>query len=182
MQCLYYLAPTLNSTHTISDDLHAVGVKDWYLHVISKDEAGLKKERIHSSNYIETMDFIRAGLVGAYLGFIVGVLGALLIMAIKPFGPDVSAFIYVAFIVFTTCFGAWEGGLYGIATENKKLAKFHDDIEAGKYLFLIYARKNKIDAVREMMRQKHPGSQHVATDEHFISPFSDVTRSPPKAS
>ncbi len=182
MQCLYYLAPTLDSTHTISDDLHAIGVKDRYLHVISKDEAGLTKERIHSSNYIETMDLMRSGFVGAYLGFIVGVLGAFFIMAIKPFGPDVSGFIYIAFIAFTTCFGAWEGGLCGIATDNKKLAQFHDDIEAGKYLFLIYAHKNKIDAVREMMQRKHPGSQHVATDEHFINSFSDVTRLPPRTS
>lgn len=28
MKCLYYLAPTLASTRTISDDLHAIGVKD----------------------------------------------------------------------------------------------------------------------------------------------------------
>ena len=179
MQCLYYLAPTLNSARIISDDLHAVGIKDWYLHVISKDEAGLKKERVHSSNYMETMDLIRAGLFGACLGFSIGVLGAFLIMAIKPFGPNVPAFIYIAFIMFATCFGAWEGGLYGIATENRKLAAFHDDIAAGKYLFLVYTRRDKIEAVREMMQLKHPGAQHVASDEHFIDPFSNVTRSPP---
>lgn len=63
MKCLYYLAPTLASTRTISDDLHAIGVKDWFIHVISNDEAGLKKERIHSSNYIETLDFLRTGLL-----------------------------------------------------------------------------------------------------------------------
>lgn len=63
MKCLYYLAPMLASTRTISDDLHAIGVKDWYIHVISNDEAGLKKERIHSSNYIETLDFLRTGLL-----------------------------------------------------------------------------------------------------------------------
>ena len=51
MKCLYYLTPALNSAHTISDDLHAVGVKDFYIHVISKDEAGLQKKHIHSSNY-----------------------------------------------------------------------------------------------------------------------------------
>ena len=176
MKCLYYLAPTLDSTHTISDDLHAVGVGDWYLHVISKDEAGLKKEQVHSSNYIETLDFMHAGFVGAYLGFIIGVFGAMVLMAVKPFGPDISSFVYFAVVAFATLFGAWEGGLYGVATENKKLTQFHDDIEAGKYLFLIYARKNKIEAIKAMMRERHPESEHVATDEHFISPFSDVTR------
>ena len=39
MNCLYYLAPTLESTHRISDDLHAAGLKDFFLHVVSKDES-----------------------------------------------------------------------------------------------------------------------------------------------
>ena len=80
MKCIYYLAPTLDSAHTISDDLHTVGVKNWYIHVISKDEAGLKKERIHSSNYIETLDFMRFGLIGAFSGFIIGVIGTVILV------------------------------------------------------------------------------------------------------
>jgi hypothetical protein len=47
MKCLYYLAPTLESTRAVSDDLHRVGIKDWFIHVVSNDEAGLKRERIH---------------------------------------------------------------------------------------------------------------------------------------
>ena len=58
MKCLYYLAPTLDSTHGISDDLHEVGVKDFFVHVISRDEAGLKQQHIHSSNYLETLDIV----------------------------------------------------------------------------------------------------------------------------
>ena len=178
MKCIYYLAPTLDSTRTISDDLHAVGVKDWYIHVISKDEAGLKKERIHSGNYIETLDFMRSGLTGAFSGFIIGVIGVVILAALQPFGPDLPGFVYVAVVVFTTLFGAWEGGLIGVATENKKLTPYHDDIEAGKYLFLIYARKGKGEVIHAMMREQHPESKHVATDEHFISPFSIVGRAP----
>ena len=176
MKCLYYLVPTLNSTHTISDDLHAIGVKDWYMHVISKDEAGLKKEHIHSSNYMETLDFVRTGLIGATIGLIVGGVGAVLAMVVQPLGPGLSGFAYLAIIVFATLFGAWAGGLYGIGAENQRLNAFHNDIEAGEYLFLIYARKSKIEAVDRMMREKHPESRHVATDVHFINPLRTVTR------
>ena len=78
MKCLYYLAPALESTRAISDDLHAVGVKDWYIHVIINDEAGLKK------------------------GF--------------------------------------------------------------------------AETIKAMMRERHPESEYAAADKHFISPFSDVSR------
>ena len=176
MKCLYYLAPTLDSTRTISSDLHAVGISDWYMHVISKDEAGLKKEHIHSSNYMETLDFMRTGIIGANIGLIIGAAGAVLMLIAQPVGPNLPGIAYAAFIVFATLFGAWSGGLYGIGAENKKLAPFHNDIEAGKYLFLIYARDSKLDAVDKMMREKHPESERVAIDSNFVDPLSNVRR------
>jgi len=75
-----------------------------------------------------------------------------------------------------TLFGAWEGGLMGIATENRKLAKFHHDIEAGRYLILIYTRNEQEATVREMMRARHPEAELAAIDRHFINPFRAVKR------
>jgi hypothetical protein len=74
MKCKYYLSPSLVSTHQISDDLHDVGVEDWLLHVVSSDEEGLNKEKIHSSNWLETTDLLRDGFIGANFGFIAGAL------------------------------------------------------------------------------------------------------------
>jgi hypothetical protein len=72
MRCLYYLAPTLESTHQITDDLHEAGVKDFFLHVIAKDESALEAEHIHSSNYLETLDILRDGFIGAAIGCLFG--------------------------------------------------------------------------------------------------------------
>ena len=60
--------------------------------------------------------------------------------------------------------------------QNQKLFRFNDDIEAGKYLILIYARKELEDVVKNMMTKKHPEAEHVATDRHFINPLSVVRR------
>lgn len=176
MKCLYYLAPTLDSTQRVSDDLHATGIKDFFLHVISKNESGLKTQHIHSSNYLETLDIIRGGFIGAAIGLLAGLIGVGLLMYFEPFGPNVPPFIYVVVAAVATMFGAWEGGLMGIASENKKLAKFHHDIEAGRYLILIYARKQQGAAVRAMMRARHPEAELVAIDRHFINPFSAVRK------
>lgn len=178
MKCIYYLAPTLASTHDVSDDLHEVGIEDFYLHVISKDESGLKKQHIHSSNYLETLDVVRDGFIGAALGFVIGLIGVGLLMYFKPFGPtvEVPTFVYVLLVGVATLFGAWEGGLTGIATENKKLTKFHDDIAAGKYLILVYVRKHQEAAVRKMMEERHPDAEMAGIDTHFINPFSSPAR------
>lgn len=176
MKCMYYLAPNLVSTHQVSDDLHDVEIDDWYIHVISKDEAGLKNEKIHSSNWLETTDLLRIGFIGANIGFIIGVLGAGGLLLFEPFGPDFPKIAYVFLVAVATGFGAWVGGLTGIDTENQKIRRFHAAIEEGKYLILIYAHKGEGEKIKEMMRKQHPESRHVATDRHFINPFGRVRR------
>jgi len=176
VKCLYYLAPTLDSAHRISDDLHTLGVRDSFLHVIAVDEAGLKQWNIHSGNYLETLDLVRDGFIGSAVGFVTGLIGAGLLKSFQPFGPAVPGIAYFATVAVATLFGAWEGGLTGIASENKKLAEFHSDIEAGRCLILIYARQGLEAAVEEMLRARHPEAELAAIDRHFINPFSTVTR------
>jgi hypothetical protein len=178
MRCLYYLSPSLESTHQITDDLHAAGVKDFFLHVISRDESGLEEQHIHSSNYLETLDILRDGFIGAAIGCAAGLVGAGLLMLFQPFG-DIPHYVYFILVAVATMFGAWEGGLTGIASENNKLKKFHRDLEAGKFLILIYARKEQGAIVRHLMRDKHPEAELVAVNKHFINPFKPVRRRHP---
>ena len=133
MKCLYYVAPELDSTSRIADDLHDVGIDDFFVHVIAKDESGLKKRHIHAGNYLETLDFIREGFLGAAIGLFAGVIGCILLDQFGPFG-NIPWYVYVALCGVATLFGAWEGGLIGVEKENKKLERFHDDIEAGRFL------------------------------------------------
>jgi len=176
MKCLYYLAPTLNETNRISDDLREAGVNDWFLHIVSKDEAGLRREQLHSSNYLETLDLVRNGFIGANIGFILGVIGAALLMFFQPFGPNVPTYVYAIILALATLFGAWEGGLFGVATQNHKLKRFLEDIDAGQYLLLIYARRGQGELVKAMMARKHPEAKHAGTDKHFFNPFAVVRR------
>ena len=176
MKCMYYLAPNLVSTHQVSEDLHDVGITDWNVHVISKDEAGLKRENIHSSNWLETKDLLRSGFIGANIGFITGVLAAGALLLFQPFGPNIPNISYIFMVAVATGFGAWVGGLTGMDSENQKLRHFHDAISEGKYLILIYARKGEGEKIKEMMKNRHQESSHVATDRHFINPFGRVQR------
>ncbi len=177
MKCLYFIAPTLKSTHDISEDLHAVGISDFYIHVISKDERGLRQQHVHSSNYLETLDIIRIGFIGAFLGFVAGLVGVELLRYFEPFGPGVPGFVYLMLTGVATVFGAWEGGLVGVGSENKKLDRFRDDISAGRYVILIYVRKQKEEAVCSMMTSRHTAAELVASDRFFMNPFSRVVRS-----
>jgi len=110
------------------------------------------------------------------VGLVAGLIGVALIQYYDPFGIEVPTFVYVAIVGVATLFGTWEGGLVGVGTENRKLSRFHDDIQAGKFLVLIYALKEQEEAVRKMMRERHPESELAAVDRHFINPFSALKR------
>ncbi len=53
-----------------------------------RTSAVIKKQQIHSSNYLETLDIVRDGLIGAALGLVAGMIGVWLLMYFKPLGPD----------------------------------------------------------------------------------------------
>lgn len=178
MKCYYYLSPNLASTENICEDLHQSGVSDWFMHIISKDEAGLSRKQLHSSNYLETMDLMRNGLMGAVGGFAIGVGLAALVAVFEPFGAGISVFAYVGVIFLLTCFGTWQGGLIGISLDNKKLEKFRGDIDQGKYLMLVYAHKNKEESIENMMKKLHPEAKLVGVDSQFFNPFSVPTLAP----
>jgi len=176
MKCLYYLTSTLDSTREITDNLHLVGINDWFIHVLSKNEAGLKKDKIHSSNYLEQLDILHYGIIGAAAGFVVGLIAAGLVDSTKPFGPELPGIVYYAIIAVLTLFGAWEGGFTGIASENKKTALFHDDLEAGHYLIMVYAKQDSEDLIKKVMWALHSEAVLAAIDASFYNPLSELKR------
>lgn len=177
MKRLYYLTRDLDSTEQISSDLHREGISDWNFHVLSKDEAGLYKRRVHSANFIHKLDMVRYAERGAVIGFIIASIATGYVIMVEPFGPAVSGLVYVAIFGFITLFGAWVGGLSGIATENHQISAYHSEIEAGKYLLLIDVRAAEEDRVKQLLAQKHPEAEYLRSGSTYISPFK-LTRSP----
>ncbi len=176
MKCLYYLTNSIDNTHTISDDMHEAGINDWFLHIISRDVVGVKKHHLHSGNYIEQLDLMRDGIIGAIIGFILGLVIVSIISYKQYFPPEVPSITYYFIIILVTMFCSWEGGLMGIACESKKLCVFKEDIDAGKYLILVYAFANQEETIINMMEKKHPNVRLEGVDSSFFNPLSRVQR------
>lgn len=174
MKTMYYLAPSITSVDNISHELERSGVKDWFIHIVSNDESGLKKRRLHSSNYLETLDLVRDGLIGGLIGLAIGLIAVGLLIFLKPLGVELPGIIYFFIVALITFFGLWEGGLIGISSKNKKLAEFENDLAAGKYVILIYCPKKHEKRIHYIMEHKFPGVKFAAEDSHFLNPFSPL--------
>jgi len=175
MKRMYYLTDTIDSAEQISTDLHSVGITHWNFHVLSKDEAGLYKRHIHSANYLQKLDVVRDAERGALLGLLGGIYTAIYISTSDPFGPNPGGLAYLTAIGFITLFGAWVGGLAGLAKENQKIARYHDAIEAGQYLIMIDVKAAEESRVRHLMSEKHPEAAFKRVGSTFINPFKFST-------
>ncbi|GMG86938.1 hypothetical protein MNKW57_12590 [Biformimicrobium ophioploci] len=176
MKCIYYVAPTPEDSKRVADDLCITGMDDLLLNVIGKKESGLSQQKIGSSSYIETLELACTALLGASLGLWVALSIVGLLMLFEPFGSQPPFEIYIAIIAVTTLFGIWEGGLFGVARENFKLTEFHDELEAGKHLILIYTPGIREREVKKAMQERHPSVRLAAEDAHFINPLCRLKR------
>jgi len=176
MKCFYYLTPTVESTRKITDDLYQSGIDCWFIHILSKGDNGFRKDHTYSSNYLEQLDILRFGIIGAIIGLVVGLIAVSLVNSNNLFGANIPNIVYYAITVFFTLFGAWEGGLIGINSENKKTAIFNDDLQSGKYLILIYVKNAFENTVKDTMQTQHPETKLVAVDASFYNPLASLER------
>lgn len=172
MKRLYYLTRNIESTESISKDLHAAGITDWNFHVLSKNEAGLYRRQIHSANTFHKSDLIHGAERGAIYGLAAGLFLALVLWA----GSAVSSSIaLLATVIFSTLFGAWLGGFIGIQRENYKIKRFHDQIERGHYLIMVDIDVGQELMVRGIMSKRHPEAHIAGVDSSIILPFDSHT-------
>lgn len=168
---LYYLAEDLSTTQRISDELHGAGISNWNFHVLAKDADGLYRHHIHSATPIHELDIVHTGerwaLVSALICLLAGLAvhyGQLLPWQTTPAGV-------VVFMLLGALFGAWQGGMIGMTRENYKLAPFHDEIEAGRFLVMVDVDAKNKALVREIMNMQFPQVKFCGRDSVFINPL-----------
>jgi len=169
MKRLYYVTDNLESVDSISKDLHQKGITDWNFHVLSKDEAGLYKRHINSALPWQQFDIVHTALQGALVGLVLGFVIGYLIDQLTGFG---TASI-VVMLLLGLFFGTWTGGFIGLAHENYKVRRYHDDIEAGKYLVMVDIKKDQVEMVNNIMRRQHPEAQKSGEDTTLINPLTN---------
>ncbi len=175
MKRLFYVVDDIETTQAISDVLHDEGIIDWNFHVLARDEAGLVNHRIHAANLYQQLDLLhtgsRFGVVGAAVGLLLGLLGYWLAQTgALGFSFDVAAVILITLV--GGMFGSWQGGMVGMSRENYKVARFHDDIEAGRYLVMVDVHSKNKTQIREVMSLRFPEVEYGGSDSTLINPFA----------
>lgn len=176
MQRLYYIADDVETTRRVSDALHADGITDHHFHVVSRDEAGLYTHRVHSANTFQQLDVLHTGERFALLGAGVGLVLVMVLAATEPFGFAPGLFTGGAITLVGGLFGAWEGGMIGLTREHYKLAPYHHDLEAGRYLIMVDVQRAQEEDLRGLMRGCFPEVRAAGEDSTIVNPFATPDR------
>jgi hypothetical protein len=177
MRTLYYLIDRLDSARAMAATLGDLNIDDSGYYIVSKDHDGLRRNQLHDASLFAETDLVHSGLRGAIAGGIGGVLFALWIAIVQPFGMQIGLLAFLLIALLIGHFGAWVGGMVGLSHENYRIAPFHEAIAHGKYLMVINVREAaKARKVKEVLNRRHPDARFEAEDAggmHLLSSRPD---------
>ena len=155
MRRIYFLAPNIEITHRIVDELRTLGIKDHHLHILAKRDTPL--EDLPEATEFQKTDFIPAVERGAALGATTGLLAGL--VGLRFAGFAIAGAPVLGVLVFGGTIGAMMSGLAGLQVGNSRVKKYEDAIENGKLLVMVDIPKEQIDEISKVIIKHHPDAE-----------------------
>jgi hypothetical protein len=174
MKRLYYLTHDIDVADSVSTLLHENGISDWNFHVLSKDEAGIKKHHLKSATPIHELDILRSGERGLIYGAVMAVVLIFLVGQYTRWFDLFGALGVFGIGLITVGFSTWVGGFVGMQTENYKIRRFHGAIEKGCYLLMVDVSAKQKDDI-ELLMHGQKGVKKAGEDSTLVLPF-DIIR------
>lgn len=154
MKRLYYLTDKPECVSSIAEEISHWDVGDWCFHVLNKDSDGLRKHQMFAAGPLHQRDMVHASERGALIGLAAGIGSVVASLLFLPILESSGQLAYAATVFLCAMFGAWSGGMLGLHEENHKIRRFHQEIEAGKYLLMIDVGRKEVPLVKSNM-QRH---------------------------
>lgn len=154
MKRYFYLSDDLDDLEVIESQLEAQGVSTPQIHVISKDDAGLDKHKLHQVHQWFQTDVVHSTMVGA----VVGLLFSLAIVLVGVFAGMAAVigwtpFIFLSVVLLGFC--TWEAGFIGTQLPNRHFKKFSAALNKGKHLLMVDVESDEEAKLKQVAAQ-HP--------------------------
>ena len=160
----YFISDNLDDLDLLEKELEEQGIDVPQIHVVSLDDTGVDNHvHLHAVTSFSKTDVIRSGELGA----VIGVIGAILILAVTYFSGWHSTragwipFIFLAIIILGFC--TWEGGFVGIQRSNKQFKRFESVLKQGKHVFFVDLLPAQ-EGILDRLLKSHPTLELAGTE------------------
>lgn len=170
MKRFYYVTDDLDDLAQVEQELEGAGIAKQQVHVISRDEAGMDRRKLHKVQDFMRRDVVRSGLMGAAAG----VACASLIL-IAAYATDVTETIgwapFILFALVALGFCTWEGGLFGLHRPHHELKRVESKIRKGQHVLFVDMEPQDVQVMRQVQARHaklQPMGEGAATPEWVI--------------
>jgi uncharacterized membrane protein YeaQ/YmgE (transglycosylase-associated protein family) len=159
---LYFMLPDEQSARGMLNELLLARVEERHIHFLAK--RGTLPPDLPEASVLQKTDIVHGAELGLVVGGVAGTLAGVL-MVILPAG-EVSFGIAAILItgLFGGLFGTWVSSMIGSQVPNSKLNAFHADIERGRVLMMVDVPFGRIQAIRDLVAQRHPEAVSGGTE------------------
>jgi hypothetical protein len=155
MRRIYFLAPNIETTHKIVDELRAEGIEDRHIHILAKRDTPL--EDMPEASEFQKTDFTPVMERGAALDAASGLLTGL--VGLRLAGFVIAGGTVLGILVYGATIGAMISALAGLQVGNSKVKNYEEAIERGEVLVMVDIPKERIDAISKLIIKHHPAAQ-----------------------
>jgi len=168
---LFFLLPDEPSCRVLTRDLEVQGVPQSHIHVLGSLAHPLKE--LPEATVWETTELAHGIRLGLGLGGVSGLLGGLLAVSFPPAGLVLGG----GALLVTTAAGAGLGvlvsALLGSQEHNRQLDTFERAIDEGQLLMILDIPKRDEEAIRQLIRGRHPEARIGSVDRTASSAQGD---------
>ena len=161
MRRIYFLAPNIEVSKMIVDELLLARIEERHIHVLAK--RGTPMENLPEATYLQKSDFIPAVEQGVAVGGLTGILAGLVAMTV-PGGLVLAGGALLATTLAGAGVGAWMSGMVGSSIGNRRIQQFEEAIENGEFLFMIDVPKDRVEEIETLIKKHHPNAECGGTE------------------
>ncbi len=153
---MYFLAPDVETTSSIVNELLEFGLEDHQIHVIGNDHDKIEKAHLHEAGILENSDLLPAIRRGLLYGGTTGFLAGIAFVTFPPAGLVLGGAAVLSASAFGAGFGAWISSMIGVSVKDLGVEHFEQAVKKGHYLMLVDVDKDLFEQVEKMVHAHHP--------------------------
>lgn len=148
---LYFLLPDVASAERTMEDLLLARIEARRIHCLARRDLSLGS--LPEASFLQKTDTVHGAETGMAIGGAAGVLGGAVAVMTASSLQLVTMLITA---IVGAVFGTWVASMVGTTVPNSRLARFREEIENGKILMMVDVPFTKVQAVTNLVLQRHP--------------------------
>jgi hypothetical protein len=156
MRRIYFLAPSIEITRKIVDDLLLARVEERHIHVLAK--RGTPLEDLPEASYLQKSDFLPALEQGVAIGGLTGILAGLVAVTL-PIGLVLGGGAVLAMSMAGAGVGGLLSSMVGSSIGNRQIQQFSEAIENGQFLMMADVPRQRVEEIEALIKKHHPEAE-----------------------